>query len=243
MFRKFRISLICLAGLMWAAPIQAQPDPGDLFVGRSATNQLKIGPPGSGSYVPEDNITVLPVSETFSGWSDIEPGFDHIVADQPALDFFTLQSGCQIRLELIQSDPAFKAVTPTFEVIDMPGERALLGDQNLHTHVTWWIDSDDGGFDPLKVLWRATYQLVDTGATGYVASDPFTLSFANVDCDRGDCNADTFVDGRDVGAFVEVLLSPATHTAAQRCSADLNKDGYVSMSDVQPFVDALLAAS
>jgi len=211
-------------------------------VGRSAANQAKIGPPGSGSYVPEENITVLPVSKGFNGWSDIEPGFDHVVDDQPTLDFFALQSGCQIRLELIQSDPAFKAITQTFQVIDMPGERALLGDAMLHTHLTWLIDADDPGFDPLKVLWRSTYKLVDTGATGYAESAPVTFYFANVDCDRGDCNADMFVDGRDVRAFLDMLISPAMHTAAQRCAADLNRDGYVTIDDVQPFVNAVLAS-
>jgi hypothetical protein len=216
---------------------------GDVFVGRSSSNQLKIGPTGSGGYVPDDNIKVLPpVSGIFNGWSDNNPGFDHIVTDQPALDFYILQSGTQVRLQLVQCDPAFKTITAGFAVIDQPGESALLGNQSLHTHLTWLIDSDDPAFDPLKVLWRATFRLVDTGSTGYSESAPFTFHFANVDCLRGDCDGSGAIDGGDVQAFVNTILNPAAVTGVDRCRADLDRDGYATTADIGPFVDKLLAS-
>lgn len=216
---------------------------GDVLVGRSAANQLKASPAGSGGYIPDANIKVLPaVSGLFNGFSDNNPGFDRIVADMPGIDFLTLQSGTQVRLELVSVDPACKAVTATFAVIDVPGERALLGNQSLHTHLTWLVQSDDPAYDPLRVLWRATFKLVDTGSTGYSESAPFTFYFASVACTRGDCNADTVVSAADIQSFTDIVLSPASKTAAQRCSADLDKDGYVTLNDVPAFVNALLAS-
>lgn len=216
---------------------------GDVLVGRSAANQLRVSPAGSGGYIPDANIKVLPpVSGLFNGFSDNNPGFDHIVADMPGIDFLTLQSGTQVRLELVSVDPACKAVTASFAVIDVPGERALLGGNLLHTHLTWLVQSDDPAYDPLRVLWRATFKLVDTGSTGYSESAPFTFYFASVACTRGDCNADTVVNAADIQSFTDIVLSPASKTAAQRCSADLDKDGYVTLNDVPAFVNALLAS-
>jgi len=229
---------------LWASTASTQ-HAGDVFVGRSLAGQLKIGPVGSGGFVPEDNIVVLPAVSNppglFNGWSDNNPGFDRLVVNQPALDLYILQSGVQVRLELIQCDPAFKAITASFAVIDVPGERALLGGSSLHTHLTWLIDSDDPNFDPQKTLWRATYKLVDTGTTGYSDSAPFTFYFASVDCTRADCNADGMKDARDIQAFIETVLDPASKTAAQRCAADTNRDGYSTVDDVPAFVQALLA--
>jgi hypothetical protein len=230
--------IILVAALARAAAAQ---DEGDVFVGRSAAGQVRIGPPGSGSFLPEANLTVLPTSKVFNGWSGIEPGWDHLVSDQPGLDFLALEAGCQVQLELIQADPGFKAITPGFTVIDEPGERALLGGATLHIHLTWLIDADDAGFDALKTLWRATYKLVDTGTTAYAESASFTFYFANVGCTRGDCNADGTMNGGDVSSFVDIVLYPASHTAGERCAADLNQDGYATVEDAGPFVDRLLA--
>ncbi len=216
---------------------------GDILVGRSGTNQLKASPPGSGGYIPDANIKVLPpVSGLFNGFSDNNPGFDHIVTDIPGIDFLTLQSGTQVRLELVSVDPACKAVTSSFAIIDVPGERALLGNNLLHTHLTWLIQSDDPAYDPLKVLWRATFKLVDTGGTAYTESTPFTFYFASVACTRGDCNGDTVVDAADIQAFTDILQNPATKTPTQRCSADLDKDGYVTLNDLTAFVNVLLGS-
>ncbi len=216
---------------------RAGVDEGDVIVARSAANQLRID-----GYNPDSEITVLePSGGLFNGWTGTEPGFDHLVVEEPENDLFTLQSGCQIRLELVAADPAFRAITNTFAIIDDPGERALLGGAALHAHLTWHVNSDHASFDPLKVLWRATFKLVDTGTTGYAESSAFTFHFATVDCTRGDCNGDTVIDGRDVAEFVATVLDPTGRTDEDRCRADTNRDGYATVEDVESFVGMLLA--
>lgn len=218
-------------------------DPGDVLVGRSASGQLKISPPGSGGYIPDQNIKLLfETSGLFNGWSDTEPGFDHIIVDQPDIDFYTLSPGCSIRLQVVQVDPAFQAISPSLTIIDDPGESFLLGTNTLHTHPTWLINSSLTQFDPQKVLWRATFRLVDTGSTGYLPSENFVFYFANTDCSRGDCNNDGAVDGLDIEDFVKTILMPDAFSPEQRCRADANRDGYATIDDVPEFVLRLLAS-
>ncbi|HKQ48889.1 MAG TPA: hypothetical protein VJZ71_12535 [Phycisphaerae bacterium] len=210
---------------------------GDVFVGRTAAGQLKLG-----GFIPDLNVIVLPpVNELFNGWSDNNPGFDRVITDDVPNDLLTLQSGVQVRIEVIQVDPAFQAISPSFVVIDDPGERILLGNNNLHIHLTWLINSDEPDFDPLKVLWRATFKLVDTGSTGYTASVPFTFYFANVDCTRGDCDGSGIIDGGDVQKFVDTVLNPAGAAELDRCRADTNRDGLATPDDATSFVELLLA--
>lgn len=228
---------IILTGLA-ASPRANAQHTGDVVVGRTATGQLKIG-----GFLPDENIVVLPaVSGLFNGWSDNNPGFDRLVTSEPENDLYTLQSGVQVRIEVVGVDPAFQAITSTLQIIENPGQRALLGGSGLHTHLTWLVNSNHAMFDPVKVLWRATFKLVDTGSTAYTESEPFTFYFATVDCDRGDCNGDTVEDALDVQAFVEIVLDPASKTAAERCSADINQDGYATLDDVPSFVEMLLAS-
>ncbi len=247
MFNNFMIAgfapALGLAAALSTAPALAQ-HAGDVLVGRSSSNQLMVGPAGSGGYVPDENIKVLPPVSSppglFNGWSENNPGFDHIVTDQPGLDFFTLQSGTQVRIEVVQVDPAFQTISPSFVVIDDPGERILLGGNSLHTHLTWLINSDHPLFDPLKVLWRATFKLVDTGSTAYVESAPFTFYFARVACMRGDCNDDGTIDALDIPDFITTVLDPMAAADEDRCRTDLNQDGYATVDDVEAFAEALL---
>lgn len=55
---------------------------------------------------------------------------------------------------------------------------------------------------------------------------------------RGDINLDGTIDGRDIGAFVDTLLSGGLHAVV--CRADINSDGYVGMSDIGPFIQLLI---
>jgi hypothetical protein len=235
--------MICAAILVIVHPVRAQ-HAGDVIVGRSAAGQLRISAPGSNGYVPDENIKLLPpVSNPpglFNGWSDNNPGFDRLVTSDPGNDFLTLQSGCQVRIEVVQVDPAFLAISASFSIIDDPGERILLGGSTLHTHLTWLVNSDHAMFDPDKVLWRATFKLVDTGSTGYTPSDLFTFYFATTACTRGDCNDDSVIDALDVQAFVDIVLNPMVMSAEERCRADVNQDGYATPDDAAAFVDALL---
>jgi len=127
--------------------------------------------------------------------------------------------------------------------LDEPGERILLGNENLHIHLTWHIDSEAPGFEPVRTVWRATFKFVDTGSTGYSESEPFTFRFANVDCLTGDVNGDTLRDGADVQDFVKLLLDPASAAVEQRCGADADRDGLVTLADVPAFVEVILNGS
>lgn len=233
-----RISLFNLAFVFLVRSAYAQ-DPGDVWVGRSDAGQLKI----AGFPVANDAIPLAPSEGLFNGWTDTEPGFDRILTDDPANDLFTLEAGAQISIVVVAIDDALRAIKPvTFEILDDPGDQTLLGNENLHIHLTWHINSDDPEFDPGQYLWNATFKLIDTGSTGYADSDPFTMHFMNIECLPGDVNADAVVDEADVGAFVDLLLDSAGATNEELCAADLNYDGSLDGGDVSHFVDRILEA-
>lgn len=236
MYKQFVMRFTLMSMTLYSAPAFAQHD-GDVFVGRSSAGRLKIG-----GFIPDDNIVLLPaVSGLFNGWSDNNPGFDRVVTADPVIDLNPLQSGVQVRLEVVQVDPAFQAITSSLQIIENPGQRALLGGSNLHAHLTWLVNSGHASFDPVKVLWRATFKLVDTGTTGYTDSEPFTFYFANVDCLRGDTNDDGEISALDIATFVATLLNPQSATPEDRCRADVNYDGYATVDDVAEFVEMLLS--
>jgi hypothetical protein len=238
MCSKRYFATVYAAMAVWLAPAAIAQHAGDVLVGRSAAGLLKIA-----GFIPDENVVVLPpVCSLICGWADNNPGFDRVVNPDPNNDLFPMQSGAQIRLEALAIDPAFRAITPSFQIIDEPGQSALLGNQNLHVHLTWHIDSDSPVFDPDKTLWRATFRLIDTGSTNYQASDPFTFFFAIVDCMTGDMNGDGFVNGDDIQEFVEVVLDPPSHSTQRRCMADIDLDGYVTPMDAAAFVEWLLGA-
>ncbi len=228
------------AAFAWSASVASAQHEGDVIVGRTAAGQLKIG-----GFIPDLNIVVLPPTDPkspFNGWSDVEPGFDHLVTSEPQSDWFILQAGAQIRLEVVAVDPAFKAVDTSFNVLDQPGQQTLLGGATLHNHVIWLIDADDPAYDPARTLWRATFKLVDTGSTGYAESDPFTFYFANLDCARdGDLNGDGRVNGEDIQAYAAVAFDPPAATAEERCAADLDRDGLVTSADAAALAAALVS--
>jgi hypothetical protein len=58
----------------------------------------------------------------------------------------------------------------------------------------------------------------------------------------GDVNLDGQVDGRDVQAFVKVLMDPYSPslTFSELCAADIDHDGFITPADVGPFVQLLL---
>lgn len=56
----------------------------------------------------------------------------------------------------------------------------------------------------------------------------------------GDTNLDTVVNGLDIQDFLHHLLS-GTPASASYCAADMNQNGLVEASDVEPFVNLLLA--
>lgn len=227
------ISLIAL--LAASSPVLAQHD-GDVFVGRSGSGQMKIG-----GFIPDLNVVGLPcVNGLFQGWSTNNPGFDRVVNPSVPADLYPLESGAQIRIVCQAIDPAFRAISPSFVIMDAPGESILLGNQGLHTHLTWHINSADPAFNPTQTDWYATFKLIDTGSTGYADSAPFTFRFTNVNCLFGDTNDDGVRDGRDIQSFVNILMAPGSAKARERCLADCNRDCTVSDADIASFVNLLM---
>jgi len=156
-------------------PLRAQFHEGDIAVGRTATGQLKVrNVPLAPPYV------LSPVNGPLFGFTDNDPGFDHIEIAEPENNFLPLESGAQIKLRMVAVDPAFRVWSSNFStVLDAPGEEFVLGNYQIHYHATWHIDSTAIGYDPEREHWQATFVLIDTGTTGYAQSAPFTARFAN----------------------------------------------------------------
>jgi len=144
----------------------------DTVIGRNAAGQLvtQVGSPG---------LNVLPpVNGPLFGWAADEPGNKSPDADDPANDFFLLQDGAVINLQLVSIDPALKLWSPGFtSTLTHPGDSFILGGSDFDTHGTFHIDSTDPNFDPNQTEWSITLRAVDMGTTGYAASEPFALHF------------------------------------------------------------------
>ncbi len=233
-----RLSVV--AGVLLLIPALSHahdPHGGDLWVAVSGEGQLKLSPLG---FDPDHAVVVLPAGSVwYPGWSDDHPGFDVISADDPEHDCHTLSSGAVIWLEILDVDPAF-IIWYGFTPLG-PGNLQQLGSMpgGIHLHLNWNINDQQPDFDPLRVHWRATVRLVDTGSTGYGDSEDFTMVFSNVECLSGDVNGDGLVNSFDIDPFVLVLTDPAAGTAEQRCAADANRDGVINVFDIDPFVELL----
>lgn len=221
-----------------ALAITAQAGEDDILVGRSAANQLKLG----GVDLAEEVFGLPCVEGLLQGWALDDPGFDHV--DLPDIDgnLYPLASGAQIRLVCISIDPALRVLSPSFSIINAPGQSLLLGGSALHIHLTWHINSADPLFVPTQTDWFGAFKLIDTGSTGYAESAPFTMRFRNGDCLAGDANDDGVIDGRDVQMFVAIMLDPPSATPSQQCLADCNRDCTVDNSDIASFVNLLIGA-
>lgn len=57
---------------------------------------------------------------------------------------------------------------------------------------------------------------------------------------RGDANLDGTLDGRDIQAFLQILLNPSACTWQQQFTVDMNDDDVFDTADVTLFVDCLL---
>lgn len=149
---------------------------GDIIVGISGAGQLKI------EADLDEDLVLLPIttgSPVFQGWAGHAPGFDHLDSDEPGEDFFQLGDGAQVYLESVSIETALKVRDHDSGIVllDAAGETTLIGDDHLHQHFIWHIDSLDGGFDSADTPWTGVFRLVDMGATGYTASAPFTMNF------------------------------------------------------------------
>jgi len=177
----------------------------DIWVGRTSTGQLKIG----GADISQP-IPLLPTSGLINGWANNDPGFDRAVTSQPGNNLLALASGAEISLQLIFADPAFRVIDNSLAILELSGDETFLGDHLLHTHLTWHVNADDPGFDPLQCQWNAIFILIDDGATNYRDSAEFTLMFTLSFTGQadGDFNDNGFVDLEDVGLLADCLTGP-----------------------------------
>jgi hypothetical protein len=147
----------------------------DTIIGQNGSGQLvvQVNSPGPNELPPVDLF--------LHGWAAEEPGNKTPDADDPVNDFFTLEAGAVINLELVSIDPGFKVWSPGFNTaLTSQGNSFLLGGSEFDTHGFFHIDSTDPALYPDQSVFSATLRVVDKGTTGYGASAPFTLTFTPV---------------------------------------------------------------
>ncbi len=230
---------LVLTGLLMLVPVAFAQHEGDVWVGVSGADQLKRG--GF-----DDFVNIVKLEPTDGGFLGNNPGFDHIVNPNVDDDLFPLESGVQVRLELVAADPAISGIqVGTFLRLENPGDSVLLRPSGpvLHEHLLWFIDSESPGFDPQRKIWRATFMLTDTGSTQYATSESFSIMFTNQDLLLGDMNCDGAVTVSDINGFVAALVDPPAYALQfPDCAAilaDMNDDERISVGDIGGFVDAL----
>lgn len=170
-------------------------------------------------------VTLL-VPDSFGGFSTDAPGFDHVDVDEPDEDIYALAAGARIWLQ-IDSDvpnpaltdlkiaPALFVYEPllfTFYPYAAGGNlhrEVYLGDNLVHKHVLWFLDTADPAYSPGQCVWELTARFIDKGTTGYAASEPFTLRFALHALVPGDFDCDRDVDADDLVHFESCQAGPA----------------------------------
>ncbi len=222
-----RIVIIAAFAMVAGGPVFAQHNR-DVWVGDGGG----VVSWSTSGLVPGTTYSPLLRVDTFlHGWSNNNPGFDHVVGAQGGVG--SLSGPVQIRLEVVTLDPALFVIDNAFNVLDSPGDRTLLGGATLHTHLTWFVDETDPGFDPDQCVWEGRFRLIDTGSL-LAPSQPFSLYFSNVPVRggefpptdtpaNGDFNADHHVTNLDGEAFLACLSGPeiiAQPTAITTCEVD-----------------------
>ncbi|MFH1746264.1 MAG: PEP-CTERM sorting domain-containing protein [Planctomycetota bacterium] len=145
----------------------------DLIVGITGDNQLAI------HYDEFDHDHHLPpvYGPLLFGWQGNHPGFAHLEEDEPAEDFYTLETGVSVLLEVVALDEGLRIYSPGFGSEPGVGDTMVLGDEYLHAHAEWHIDSTIPGVDPTLYTYGVTFRLLDDGTTGYAPSENYTLTF------------------------------------------------------------------
>ncbi len=147
----------------------------EFVIGRSATGQLIV------EFNFKESVLLPPIEGLLNGWGADEPGFVSLAKDEPAEGIFTLADGAVVALQVVSFDTAFRGITPGFaSVFRNPGDTWVIGEPALDEHGFWHINSDDPAFDPNQMEWRASFRLIDMGATGYAATNELTVRFTNV---------------------------------------------------------------
>ena len=64
-----------------------------------------------------------------------------------------------------------------------------------------------------------------------------------VTCTKGDVNADTLRNGRDISGFTRVYLNPGGATATEQCACDLAAPSGIDPNDIPAFVNCLMTGA
>lgn len=239
--------LILILAPLALTPAALGQHAGDVWVGVTFQDQLAVSTDG---FIPESNFAPLtPVSGLIHGWSNDDPGFDHVVT---GTDVVPLEAGAEIWLEVVAVDAAFEAIDDGFQFLHDPGDDTFLGESTLHEHITWHINDQDPDFDENQCVWEATFVLRDDGSTVYATSAPFTMSFTNVPVRPAGTSADGDFDESgfaDIGDMEALSLcaagpdvmpdpdDPGVTTCVVEClnTFDFDDDRDVDLADYAEF--------
>ena len=143
----------------------------DITIGHSDAGQLKA------EFHFDEDIVLPWVSGPINGWYGDHPGFAHLEEDEPSEDFYMLEAGADIYFEIVGFETAFQVWDGLSGPYSTAGTQLSLGDEELHKHLDWHINSDDPGFDMANMPFEAQFKLVDLGSTGYNDSPIYTAKF------------------------------------------------------------------
>ncbi len=107
------------------------------------------------------------------------------------------------------------------------------------------LSSVADGHETLYIRWSMGPTDHSVTYPGWNIDDLEIWAIVNVSCDEvlsGDVDGSLAVDGLDVQPFVSVLLAPYSDGVSVEafCAADTNADGYVTMEDLDGFIQVLL---
>lgn len=173
--------LLTCVGAWWVSATLAatQHHEGDIIVGWTDDDgaEAPIAPTLAAEFEFDVVQDLPPVDSFIHGWSDNEPGFDVLDADEPDEHFYMLQAGVQVYFEVIALTPGLRLYQPGFAGELCVGDQFLLGGADAHEHPIWHIDSTMPGVDPTLNHYDVTFRLLDQGTTGYQPSAAYTLLF------------------------------------------------------------------
>jgi hypothetical protein len=206
-----RFSTVIVAVCVCGAAL-AQPHAGDIVVGRTADNRLKIGGSGTDAGFAVNHTVVELVSQPDGilgpGWFISDPGFDALSGGGPFdPNFQPLSAGAQVYLRAVELDPAI--IVFRFEpgigfvIIDEPGDRLFLGNENLHKHATWGVLAEAPGYVD-KNVYLGTFVLDDDSGL-HTTSQPFTVRLSYKPPCVGDLTADRETSQADLGELLSVF--------------------------------------
>lgn len=168
----------------------------------------KVGASTDG-LVPGTGYFELIPNQVFGGYSNNDPGFDHVRETRGGVG--PLPQGVELFLRVVELDPALIVVDLNFEIAEFPGDEAEIGDENVHTHLTWAVDEFVPGFDPDDCAWEGRLRVIDKSGS-LQPSDTMRFLFSNVTPRArlasgklvpatGDADGDADVGKRDQDAF------------------------------------------